>query len=104
MQGATYESLGNTLKIHGNLDWPLDLEFDIQTKSFLEEAKKAAYEDIRIDVTKVEFMGSQYLGAMAAVAAVVKSMGATLTVIATGKVGELLHQIGLHRVMKLELV
>jgi len=104
MQGATYETVGNTLKIIGNLDWPLDLEFDIQTKTFLEEAKKAGYEEIRFDVTKVGFMGSQYLGAMAAVAAVVKGMGANLTVVATGKVGELLHQIGLHRVMKLELV
>jgi anti-anti-sigma factor len=103
MQTATYQQVGNTLMVSGTLDWPLDIEFDLHTKRFIDNMKRAEQSDLRIDVTGVDFMGSQYLGAIASIAAVVKAMGGSLTVTATGRVGQTLQQVGLERVMALEL-
>jgi len=104
MDLATYEQIGNTLIISGHLDWPLDVEFDLHTKAFIEEVKKAQWEDVRIDVSGVDYMGSQYLGALAAIASVITSLGGKLTVKAAGQVAQTIHNVGLHRIMDLEVV
>ena len=101
MPQATYKLSDDTLSIKGDLNQPLDIQFDIETQALIESARKRGLKDIFIDVRAVTAMGSQYIGALSAVAAEMKRHGGTLTVRAKGKVGELLCQCGLDRLMML---
>ena len=101
MTQATYTLSADTLVIKGDLNLPLDIQFDLETEALLESARKHGLKDIFIDVREVNYMGSQYIGALAAVAAEMKKMDGTLTVRARGKVGQLLCDTGLDRLMML---
>jgi len=103
MDIASYRRSGALLQISGKLVWPLEVEFDLHTRALLDEAARRGLKEIAIDVTGLEAMGSQYIGALAAVAAEMKKLGGTLTVRATGRVADLLRQCGLDRVMSLEI-
>jgi anti-anti-sigma factor len=81
----------------------MGVEFDIHTKSILEQVERTKSKELCIDVVNVKFMGSQYLGALAAVAGEARRLGAALTVKAAGRVGQVLRQAGLDRVMGLEI-
>ncbi len=102
MEIANYERKGTTLRIWGSLMWPLDMQFDIESNAMLEEAKKRGVKDVVIEVTDVDAMGSQYLGALAAVAAEMKRREGGLTVKAKGRVAELVRQVGLERLVTLD--
>jgi len=102
MEFANFHREGDKLRIWGNLNWPLDIKFDIETSALLAEAEAKGLKDVMIDVRDVESMGSQYLGALAAVAGDMKKRGGGLTVRARGKVAKLITEVGLHRVLTLE--
>jgi len=102
MEFANFQRDGDKLRIWGNLNWPLDVKFDIETSALLAEAAGKGLKDVTIDVRDVESMGSQYLGALAAVAADMKKRGGGLTVRARGSIAELIKQVGLHRVLTLD--
>jgi len=102
MEFANFQRNGDRLRIWGNLNWPLDVKFDIETSALLAEAAEKGLTDVTIDVRDVESMGSQYLGALAAVAADMKKRGGGLTVRARGSIAELIKQVGLHRVLTLD--
>ncbi len=102
MEFANFHRDGDRLRIWGNLNWPLDVKFDIETSALLAEAAEKGFTDVTIDVRDVESMGSQYLGALAAVAADMKRRGGGLTVQARGKIAKLITEVGLHRVMTLD--
>lgn len=104
METAVYRRSGALLQIAGKLIWPVDVEFDIHTRELLDEAHRRNLKEIVIDVTGLEAMGSQYIGALAAVAAEMKKFGGSLIVRATGHVAELLTQCGLDRIMTLEIL
>ena len=101
MPEVTYELSTDTLSIGGSLDRPLDIQFDIETQALVDSARKHQLKDVSIDVRKVTYMGSQYIGALAAVAAELKKDDGTLTVRAKGQVAELIRQCGLDRLMQL---
>ena len=75
---------------------------DVETSALLAEAAQKGFTDVTIDVRDVDYMGSQYLGALAAVAADMKKRGGGLTVRARGNIAELIKQVGLHRVLTLD--
>jgi len=102
MEFANFHRDGDKLRIWGNLNWPLDVKFDIETSALLAGAAEKGLTDVTIDVRDVESMGSQYLGALAAVAADMKKRGGGLTVRARGSIAELIKQVGLHRVLTLD--
>ncbi len=102
MEFANFHRDGDRLRIWGNLNWPLDVKFDIETSALLAEAAEKGLTDVTIDVRDVDSMGSQYLGALAAVAAGMKKQGGGLTVRARGNIAELIKQVGLHRVLTLD--
>jgi len=102
MEFANFHRDGDRLRIWGNLNWPLDVKFDIETSALLAEAAEKGLTDVTIDVRDVDSMGSQYLGALAAVAADMKKRGGGLTVRARGNIAELIKQVGLHRVLTLD--
>lgn len=102
MEFANFQRDGDRLRIWGNLNWPLDVKFDIETSALLAEAAEKGLTDVTIDVRDVSSMGSQYLGALAAVAADMKKRGGGLTVRARGNIAELIKQVGLHRVLTLD--
>jgi anti-anti-sigma factor len=102
MEFANFHREGDKLRIWGNLNWPLDVKFDIETSALLAEAAQKGLTDVTIDVRDVESMGSQYLGALAAVAADMKKRGGALTVLARGKIAKLITDVGLHRVLMLD--
>lgn len=99
----TYELSTGTLSIKGDMNSPLDVQFDIETQALIESAKKYGLTDISIDIREVTGMASQYIGALAAVAADIKKRDGELTVHAKGKVAELLRQCGLDRLMQLAI-
>ena len=101
MSQVRYELSTDTLSIEGDLSEPLDIQFDIETEALIESAREHGLRDIFIDVRGLTGMGSQYIGALAAVAAEMKRHDGTLTVRAKDKVGELLCQCGLDRLMLL---
>ncbi len=101
MPRTKYELSGGTLAIEGDLSWPLDIEFDIETRALIDSAKELGLTDVTIDVRAVTAMGSQYIGALAAVAAELKKQDGTLTIQAKGPVAELLRQCGLDRLVQL---
>ena len=103
MDAPNFTRRGDELWITGSLMQPLDMKFDIDTNALLQDAYKKGLMDVTIDLRGVMEMGSQYIGALAAVAADMKKHGGNLTVRAKGKVAELLKQCGLHRLMTLEL-
>lgn len=103
MDAPNFTRRGDELWISGSLMQPLDMKFDIEANALLQNAYKKSLMEVTIDVCGVTEMGSQYIGALAAVAADMKKHGGGLTVRAKGKVAELLKQCGLHRLMKLEL-
>ena len=101
MEFANFHRDGDRLRIWGSLNWPLDMKFDIEAHDLLEHAAKNNLSDITIDVRDVDSMGSQYLGALAAVAADMKKRGGELTVRARGKVAQTIAGVGLDRVLTL---
>ena len=102
MEFANFHRVGDKLRIWGNLSWPLDVKFDIETGALLAEAAAKGLTEVTIDVRDVEYMGSQYLGALAAVAGDMKKRGGELTVRARGKIAALIREVGLHRVLTLD--
>ena len=102
MEFASFHREGDRLRIWGNLNWPLDVKFDIETSALLADAAEKGLKDVTIDVRDVESMGSQYLGALAAVAGDMKKRGGGLTVRARGKIANLIKEVGLHRVLTLD--
>ncbi len=103
MDFASFTRKDDELRISGSLMWPLDVKFDIEASALLEYAAKRGLRDVTIDVRDVTAMGSQYIGALAAIAADMKRHGGGLTIRAKGKVAELLKQCGLDRLMALDL-
>ncbi len=103
MQRPTYELSTDTLTIKGDLTSPLDVQFDIETQALIESARKHGLKDVFIDVREVAAMASQYIGALAAVAADMKKCDGELTVRAKGHVAEILRQCGLDRLMQLAI-
>ncbi len=103
MDFARFQRVGNVLTISGDLMWPLDVKFDIETSLLLKEAAEDGLNEVTIDVCDVTAMGSQYIGALAAVASELRKRDGGLTVKARGKVAGLLTQCGLSRLMKLAL-
>ncbi len=101
MPRTKYKLLEDTLAIKGDLSAPLDIQFDIETRALIDLAKEGGLADISIDLNEVSAMASQYIGALAAVAAEAGKYDGTLTVKAKGKVAELLKQCGLDRMMQL---
>lgn len=101
MPRTKYQLSEGTLAVKGDLSAPLDIQFDIETRALLDSAKERGLADIFIDLNEVAAMGSQYIGALAAVAAEAGKYDGTLTVRAKGKVAELLKQCGLDRLMQL---
>ncbi len=103
MERPTYELSTGTLTIKGDLTSPLEVQFDIETQALLESARKHGLKDISIDIRGVSAMASQYIGALAAVAADVRKCDGELTVHAKGKVAEVLRQCGLDRLLQLAI-
>ncbi len=103
MQRPTFELSTDTLSIRGDLTSPLEVQFDIETQALMESARKYGLKDVTIDICEVTAMGSQYIGALAAVAADMRKCDGELTVRAKGKVAELLRQCGLDRLMQLAI-
>ena len=103
MDEAVYEARGDTLFVRGTLNWPLDVRFDIETRNHVEAARKRGAKEIVLDLTGVTYMGSQYLGAISALGGEVRRHGGNLVVRAKGKVADTLRQVGLHRVLVLDL-
>ena len=103
MEVANYKRQGNTLRIWGSLDWPLEVQFDIETRALLDEAQAQGHTNVVIDLLGLSYMGSQYIGALAAVAAEMKKSDGGLAVRAKGRVAELLRACGLDRVVSLEI-
>ena len=103
MELTTYRRQGDTLVVQGSLTSPIDMKFDLETRALLDAAEAGGLKDVTIDVRGVGAMVSQYIEALAAVAADMKKHGGGLTVRATGEVAELLRQCGLDQVMALDL-
>jgi anti-anti-sigma regulatory factor len=101
MPRTKYKLSEDTLAVKGDLNAPLDVQFDIETRALLDSAKERGSTDLFIDLSEVTIMGSQYVGALAAVAAEAGKNDGTLTVRARGKAAELLKQCGLDRLMQL---
>ncbi len=101
MPRTKYNLSEDTLTIKGDLDAPLDIQFDIETRALLDTAEEHGSKDLFIDLNEVTIMGSQYIGALAAVAAEAGKHDGTLTIRASGKAAELLKQCGLDRMMQL---
>ncbi len=101
MDQPAYELSVDKLIIKGDLSWPLEVQFDIEAQALVESAKKHGIKDVSIDVREVTAMASQYLGALAAVAADMQKHEGTLTVRAKGNVAEVLQQCGLDRLVQL---
>ena len=102
MEFASYEQEGDRLVIRGDLTWPLDMQFDIATSSLLAYADEHGVNEVTVDVLQVDAMGSQYLGALAAVAADMKKRGGALTVKAKDKVAHTIKVCGLDRLLNLD--
>lgn len=96
----TYELEGSTLKITGELSQVLDLNFDIHTQELLELPDSR----LTIDLSGVNYMASQYLGALAAVAMEAGKANKELVVIATAKVSAVIELAGFDRILKLETI
>ena len=103
MELTNYQRKGDTLVVRGSLTSPLDMEFDLETRALLDAAAASGLKDVTIDVRGVDAMMSQYIGALAALAADMKKRGGGLTVKAKGMVAELLKQCGLDQLMALDL-
>lgn len=103
MEFPNFRRDGETLSISGSLTFPLDMKFDIETGELVRDAAGKGLKDVTIDIRNVEAMGSQYLGALAAVAADMKKHGGGLTVRAKGSVADLIRQVGLDRVLVLDI-
>ena len=102
MPKVTYQLSHDTLTVSGDLNWPLEIRFDIETQALVDSVIRLGLTDVAIDLLEVTAMGSQYIGALAAVAAALSNRGATLTIRAKGQVAGLLQQCGLDRLMQLE--
>jgi anti-anti-sigma regulatory factor len=101
MPRTKYKLSEDTLSIKGDLNAPLDIQFDIETRALIDSARERGAMDLFIDLNEVAAMGSQYIGALAAVAAEAGKYEGSLTVRAKGKVAELLKQCGLDHLMQL---
>jgi len=101
MPSASYERSGYELRVIGSLDAPIDVEFDLQTRALVDEAQAAGVLDITIDLRDLEYIGSQYIGALAAVSSDMKKHDGELTVRAKEHIADLILQCGLDRVLSL---
>jgi anti-anti-sigma factor len=99
---AEFRREGNLLRIWGDLDQPMDVRFDIEARALLDEARAGGKKDLVIDLRGLSCMGSQYIGALTAIFAEARRMGATLTVKAKARVADVLQQCGLERVLNIE--
>ncbi len=103
MELTYYRRQGDTLVVQGSLTSPMDMKFDLEIRALLDAAAAGGFKDVTIDVRGVDAMVSQYIGALASVAADMKKHGGGLTVRATGEVAELLKQCGLDQLIALDL-
>ena len=97
---ADIEHEDNVLIVRKDLDSPLDMEFDIACRKLLDTEAK----DLVIDMTRVKRIISQYLGALAVVAAESRESDRTLTIRARKVVAQVIRQVGFDQLMNLEEV
>lgn len=103
MQLANFKRNQSTLIIEGDLTWPLDMRFDMEISALLADVHEAGLNDITIDLRAVVAISSQYIGALAAVAAELKKVGGSLSVMASNKIAQILRNTGLDRLVALYL-
>lgn len=101
MQLAVFRRQNSTLIIEGDLTWPLDMRFDLEVSALLQDVHAAGLNDVTIDLRGVVAISSQYIGALAAVAAELKKNGGTLNVMASSRISNVLQNTGLDRLVAL---
>lgn len=101
MADATYELTGNTLAVKGKLQFPVDTEFFTCANALVKGASERGAKSICVDLRKVTYMASQYIGVLAAMAGEASVAEGRVKVRAKGKVANLLVDCGLNHVLTL---
>ena len=101
MGQAAYELAGSTLAIRGELLFPVDAEFFTCANALVKDAKRRGVMSPCVDLRKVPYMASQYIGVLAAMAGEIASKEGRLTVNAKGQVAKVLVECGLNHVLTL---
>jgi anti-anti-sigma regulatory factor len=102
MGSAGYERSGNTLRITGALDQPVDVRFDIEVRALIEAASRGECPSVIIDFRGVTSFGSQYLAALETIAEKLKGCNSALTLCVDKAMANLMRSFGVDKVARLE--
>jgi anti-anti-sigma regulatory factor len=94
VQDKSYRLSGTTLMLEGQFQDMVDMEFEVNISDLLEMDGEL----FTVDLTSVVGMGSYYIGVLVNAAATARSRNKQFRVVAVGKVGDVIQQVGLDQV------